>query len=83
MEHSPPEAYSRSASQEIPRLLWNAKVHYRDHKGPPLDPTCLNESSLYRHASHLISVRRIRLPSGLFPSAFPQGQQNVRYSWDH
>jgi hypothetical protein len=47
------EADSRSADQQIPRLLRSPKFHYRVHKSPPLDPTLL---ASYFFNAHFIII---------------------------
>ena len=56
------EANWFAASQEIPRISRNPKVHYRVYKRPPTVPIPILILS-----THL----RLRLPSGLLPSGFP------------
>jgi hypothetical protein len=79
MEQSPSwEVNKSSASQEITRILWNPKVHYRIYKSPPPVPIPGQINSV--HAPHPTSWRsililhphlRLRLPSCLFSSFSP------------
>jgi len=71
-----------SASQEIPRILWNRKVHNRIHKRSPLVPIPSQINPV--HAPHPTSWKSILilsfhanlgLPSGLFPSCLPTKTQ--------
>ena len=78
-EQSPSwESNSSSASQEIPRIPWKPKLHYRIHKyNPPVpilsqfDPDHAQHPTSWKSILIFSSHLRLGLPSGHFPSGFP------------
>ena len=57
MVHSPSwEANSFAASQEIPRISRNPKVHYRTHKRPPPVPILGQPNPVHIPTSHLLEI---------------------------
>ena len=84
MDQSPSSEANRfAASQEIPRISRDPKVHYRTHKRPPpvhilsqLDPVHIPPHpnscrSILKLSTHL----RLGFPSGLFPLGLPHPQK--------
>ena len=81
------EANWFAASQEIPRISRNPKVHYRTHKrSPPVYPGPAQSPSIYPHPTSLRSILilsthlRLGLPSGLLLSGFPSKTQYTPHS---
>ena len=52
------EANWFAASQEIPRISRNPKVHYRTHKCPPTVPILGQPNPVHIPTSHLLEIRR-------------------------
>jgi hypothetical protein len=72
-EHSPPwEANSHSASQEIPRLLRNPKVHYHVHKGQLMVPIHSQVNTLHTFSPYIPKIQ--------FNSTFPSMPRSYEWS---
>ena len=71
------EANWFAASQEIPRISRNPKVHYRAHKRPLPVPILGQPNPVHIHTSHLLEIH----PNIIHPStpSFPQWSPSLRF----
>jgi len=64
-------------SQEIPRISWNPKVHYRTHKRPPPVSILAKPNPVHTPTSHLLEIH----PNIIHPSTprSPQWALSLRF----
>ena len=75
-EQSPSwEANRFTASQEIPRILWNLKVHYRIHNRPPPVPILRQLDPVHTPTSYFLKIHYPLLRS--YQSISPGPRLNV------
>ena len=75
------EAYWFAASQEIPRISRNPKVHYRTHKRPPPVSILCQPNPVYIPTSHLLEIH-----TNIIHSSTPRSSQwtlSLRFPHQH
>ena len=73
------EANWFAASQEIPRILWNPKVHHRTHKLPPPVSILGHPNPVHITTSDLLEIR----PNIIHPSTHRSPQWSLSLRFPH